>query len=145
MTIRLRAHHLLCLLTYVGKGYSSAFTANYDGIVERLSQGEDILVVEGPDDICAPLLGEDDPHCLRASVMDRDERAAEDVAALLSRPILGERLGLDPAVLGAMRRAFQSGKTRQACSNCEWSGLCSSIADVGFVGVRLKLPLMREA
>ncbi|TPN80750.1 DUF1284 domain-containing protein, partial [Mesorhizobium sp. B1-1-5] len=22
MTIRLRAHHLLCLLTYVGKGYS---------------------------------------------------------------------------------------------------------------------------
>ena len=25
MTIRLRAHHLLCLLTYAGKGYSPAF------------------------------------------------------------------------------------------------------------------------
>ena len=32
MTIKLRAHHLLCLLTYVGKGYSPAFTANYDRV-----------------------------------------------------------------------------------------------------------------
>ena len=37
MTVRLRAHHLLCMLTYVGKGYTAAFTANYDRIVERLN------------------------------------------------------------------------------------------------------------
>ena len=39
MTVRLRAHHLLCLLTYVGKGYSPAFTANYDKVVRRLGEG----------------------------------------------------------------------------------------------------------
>ena len=50
MTIRLRPHHLLCLLTYSGKGYSAAFTANYDVIAGQISQGEDILIVEGPDD-----------------------------------------------------------------------------------------------
>ncbi|WP_292282104.1 DUF1284 domain-containing protein, partial [Mesorhizobium sp.] len=64
MTVRLRAHHLLCLLTYVGKGYSPAFTANYDVVVKRLAGGEDILIVSGPDDICAPLLSESEPHCL---------------------------------------------------------------------------------
>ena len=29
MTVRLRAHHLLCMLTYVGKGYSPAFCAGF--------------------------------------------------------------------------------------------------------------------
>ena len=46
MTVRLRAHHLLCLLTYVGKGYSPAFTANYDKMVKRLAGGEDVLKIE---------------------------------------------------------------------------------------------------
>ena len=78
MTIRLRAHHLLCLLTYVGKGYSPAFTANYDAIAERLSRGEDILLVSGPDDICAPLLDEPEPHCLNEGVIERDRLAARD-------------------------------------------------------------------
>ncbi len=56
MTVRLRGHHLLCMLTFVGKGYSPAFVENYDRIAGRLSEGEDILLVDGPDDICAPLL-----------------------------------------------------------------------------------------
>ncbi|TJU92322.1 MAG: DUF1284 domain-containing protein, partial [Mesorhizobium sp.] len=64
MTVRLRAHHLLCLLTYVGKGYSPAFTANYDKVVKRLGEGEAVLIVSGPDAICAPMLDEREPHCL---------------------------------------------------------------------------------
>ena len=83
MTIRLRPHHLLCLLTYSGKGYSAAFTANYDVIAGRISQGEDVLIVEGPDDICAPLLGDSEPHCWRDSVTERDRLAARDLRELL--------------------------------------------------------------
>jgi len=63
MTVRLRSHHLLCLLTYVGKGYSAAFIANYDAIAKRLGRGEDVLIVSGPDDICQPMLGEAESHC----------------------------------------------------------------------------------
>ncbi|OWU61413.1 2Fe-2S ferredoxin, partial [Staphylococcus aureus] len=40
MTIRLRGHHLLCMLTYVGKGYSPAFVENYDAMAGRLGRGE---------------------------------------------------------------------------------------------------------
>ncbi|WP_439343967.1 DUF1284 domain-containing protein [Vacuolonema iberomarrocanum] len=72
MTIRVRPHHLLCLLTYSGKGYSPAFIANYDAIAARLSKGEDIVIVCGPDDICAPLLSDSEPHCWSASVTERD-------------------------------------------------------------------------
>ncbi|NDV89467.1 DUF1284 domain-containing protein [Aurantimonas aggregata] len=142
MTVRLRAHHLLCMLTYVGKGYSPAFTANYDVIVGRIDRGEDILIVEGPDDICAPLLGDEDSHCLRESVVERDDRAAEAVAVLLCRTIgPGGRIRLNPDMLQTMRWAFRSSEGRRACMNCEWASLCSSVAEDGFSDVRLGVSL----
>lgn len=135
MTVRLRAHHLLCLLTYVGKGYSPAFTANYDKVVGRLGEGEAVLIVSGPDDICAPMLDEPEPHCLRESAVERDRLAARDVGALLGRPIeAGEPLVLDASSLARMRTAFASG---QACSGCEWSDLCGAVAAGGFHDTRL--------
>jgi len=138
MTVRLRAHHLLCLLTYVGKGYTPAFTANYDKVVERLAAGEGALIVSGPDDICAPLLDDLDPHCLGESASERDRLAARDVGDLLGRPILaGARLELDAAALARMRQAFSSGKTRAACPGCEWFDLCGTVAAGKFRGARL--------
>lgn len=138
MTVRLRAHHLLCLLTYVGKGYSPAFTGNYDKVAERLTGGEEVLIVDGPDDICGPLLDEPEPHCLGESAAGRDELAARDVGALLHRPVAaGARFNFDPARLEAMREAFAAGRTRQACQGCEWSELCSAVAVAGYAGTRL--------
>ncbi|WP_095198723.1 DUF1284 domain-containing protein [Mesorhizobium carmichaelinearum] len=139
MTIRLRAHHLLCLLTYVGKGYSPAFTANYDAVAERLSRGEDILLVSGPDDICAPLLDEPEPHCLNESVIERDRLAARDVGDLLARSIqAGVRLDLDAAILARMRQAFSVGGVRKACDGCEWNELCSAIAADSFADTKVQ-------
>lgn len=138
MTIRLRPHHLLCLLTYVGKGYSPAFTANYDVIAGRLSRGEDILVVSGPDDICAPLLGEPEPHCWGESVVERDRLAARDVGDLLARPIKpGICIDLDAQTLARMREAFSAGLTRNACQGCEWAGLCSQVAASSYPDTRV--------
>ncbi|AZO16244.1 DUF1284 domain-containing protein [Mesorhizobium sp. M2A.F.Ca.ET.043.05.1.1] len=138
MTVRLRAHHLLCLLTYVGKGYSPAFTANYDKVVKRLGEGEDILIVSGPDDICAPLLNESEPHCRGESAAGRDDVAARDVAGLLGRPLpAGAWLELDPSTLARMREAFSSGLTRKACPGCEWFELCGAVAASGFHGTRI--------
>ena len=140
MTVRLRPHHLLCLLTYVGKGYTPAFTANYDVIAGRLSEGEDIEIVAGPDDICAPLLGEREQHCWNDNVTERDQLAARDVSKLLARvnPIApGTTLSLDAQTLGKLRDSFATGTIRQACAGCEWAGLCSTVAAGGYGGVRI--------
>ncbi|MER9725285.1 MULTISPECIES: DUF1284 domain-containing protein [unclassified Mesorhizobium] len=138
MTVRLRSHHLLCLLTYIGEGYSAAFVANYDVIAKRLGRGEDILIVSGPDDICQPLLGGAEPHCLRESAAGRDDLAARDVGKLLTRPIrAGVRFSLDAATLAGLRAAFAAGVTREACQGCEWAGLCSTVAAGGYRDVRL--------
>jgi hypothetical protein len=105
VTVRLRAHHLLCLLTYVGKGYTPAFTANYDVVVARLNAGEDVHLVEGPDDICAPMLA-DGHHCLNASITERDRQAMDAVAALLAcrRHDAGARCRIRSAYAIRLRR-----------------------------------------
>jgi hypothetical protein len=138
MTVALRPHHLLCLLTYVGRGYSPAFTENYDAIAARLVAGESVVLVAGPDDICQPLLGEAEPHCHRDSVVERDWLATRDVERLLGRPLsLGVELALTPEWLRRMRDAFSRGETREACGGCEWHGLCTGIAGSGYAGVKL--------
>lgn len=138
MTVRLRAHHLLCMLTYVGKGYTPAFCVNYDEIAARLTHGEEIEIVAGPDDVCAPLLSADAPHCHNESVLLRDAEAAASVSELTGRPIApGHRFALDAGMLVRFRAAFAAGTTRTACGGCEWSGLCDSVASGGFQGTRL--------
>lgn len=137
--VRLRPHHLLCLLTYAGKGYSEAFTAGFDALVDRLSQGAAVCVVDGPDDVCAPLCGDAAAHCHGDSVRQRDQRAAADLGALLRRPVdPGTVLTLDTALLTAWRQAFAQGRTRAACAGCEWQPLCTTIAGQGFAAVRLQ-------
>jgi hypothetical protein len=141
MTVRLRAHHLLCMLTYVGRGYSDAFTARFDEVVRRLGEGEEALLVRGPDDVCAPLLeASGEPHCHRESVLRRDEVAAASLQTLLGVGLQpGARLRLDEPTLTHLRSAFRAGHTRSACSGCEWFGLCSDIAQAEFAGTRLQI------
>ena len=123
-------------MTYIGRGYTPAFTENYDSIVTRLGAGEAIELVDGPDDICGPLLGVANTHCHNASVRERDR---------LARLAVSKRLGLDDfdglvlakPTLAELRTAFRAGPTRAACTGCEWSTLCDSVADQSFAGVRL--------
>jgi hypothetical protein len=43
--IELRGHHLLCILTYMGKGYTPAFVENYDAIVAQINRGDVTLKI----------------------------------------------------------------------------------------------------
>lgn len=123
------------MLTFVGEGYTPAFTDNYRGIAERLSAGEDIEIVSGPDDICAPLMQGEAPHCLNASVAARDAAAIEAVARLLGGAIEpGAILLLDAGLLQTLRQNFAAGTIRSACSGCEWEAFCDRIARDGFDG-----------
>jgi hypothetical protein len=140
--IRLRAHHLLCLLTYVGRGYTPAFVAQYSAIVARLNAGEGAVLVEGPDDICAPMLGATDlvapHHCLEPRIATRDTLARGAVAAALGQSLApGDTIPLDAPTIARLRDNFAAGTIRAACAACQWDGLCSNIAAGGFARTRL--------
>ncbi|ATN33816.1 2Fe-2S ferredoxin [Rhizobium sp. ACO-34A] len=140
MAIRLRPHHLLCMLTFVGRGYSPRFIANYEVLARRLSRGETILIVEGADDICAPLLEDESaPHCLGESVCGRDTEALAAVSELLGRPLsAGSSIVPGPNLFGKLRLHFSSGGIRTACNGCEWGSLCDHVAEGGYREVRIR-------
>lgn len=137
--IRLRPHHLLCMLTYKGEGYSQEFVQNFDRLTRQLAaSGEPVEVVSGPDDVCAPLLESGECHCFNPSVVERDQKAAAELSALLGEVVApGAILHLTPARMAVMRLAFRNGEIRSACTECPWKGLCDGIADAGFAGTRL--------
>jgi hypothetical protein len=129
------------MLTFVGEGYNPAFRANYRQIAKRLSAGEDILLVSGPDDICAPLVGCNDSHCHGAGVEMRDATAAEAVGLLLKQEISpGLSIRPDATLVERLRMAFAAGDIRSACHGCEWESLCSRVAGHSFRGVLVVPP-----
>lgn len=138
MTVRLRGHHLLCLLTYAGKGYSPAFTAGFDQIAARIAGGEAIQIADGPDDVCTPMLDDPTAHCGNTSVTLRDAASLRDVGHLMGRTLrTGDRMMLDRATIARMRAAFHQGQIRNACARCDWSGLCSDIAADGYAATAI--------
>ncbi len=135
-TVRLRGHHLLCLLTYKGLGYSPEFVAGMTATAARLVAGATAVIVEGPDDICEPLCrAEDHPHCHEATVPERDRRALSLVSSLLGRPLKsGDRLAFDEELRARLRSAYRDGAFEAACALCEWQPLCRDIAAEGYKG-----------
>lgn len=129
--LRFRPHHFLCALGYRGKGYSTQFTANMDGIVFgrlRAPVGQDMLieVVELSDDICAPC-----PH-RRGEGCDKQNR----IAALDRRH--AQRLGLRNGqrvgwqeMRARIRERVRSEDLDTLCQGCEWlgAGMCKEAVE----------------
>ncbi|WP_366654778.1 DUF1284 domain-containing protein [Fodinicurvata sp. EGI_FJ10296] len=136
--VRLRGHHLLCLLTYVGRGYTAEFVANFDLLATALSDGvRRIRIVDGPDDICRPVENCPDSHCHEPRVKRRDAAALVDIGRILGCDLLpGADIELDRDRIARLRAAFAEGSARSACQGCQWHRICSDVADSGFDGTR---------
>jgi hypothetical protein len=136
MSVRLRAHHLLCMLTFAGEGYSPEFVANLAAIVARVGAGEPVELVDGPDDVCAPLDGTD-AHCHEPSVRRRDREALRQLTAAEPPLSRARPLVFDRTAIAELRAHFAAGTIRAACNGCAWSALCTGIASAGYAATRL--------
>ena len=139
MSVRLRPHHLLCVLTFVGKGYSTAFIENFEEVVKRIVHDrEAVEIVNGPDDLCTPLLSDASCHCLSNSAALRDQLAAAALTDLLRQPVQrGVCLSLSSSAFDLLRASFAVAKIRSACAGCQWKSLCDCVARTEFEGTTL--------
>lgn len=135
--IRFRPHHLLCFLTYMGKGYSDKFTANFDALIDEINKGKvTIEIVDVPDDICAPRLcdeSDDICHCYDKSITERDNTVLADL-----KYAYGDKIHLTKDLIEKLRHDYKAGTIRAACIGCEWKELCDGIAEENFKGTKLK-------
>lgn len=122
MTIRLRGHHLLCLLGYRGKGYSDGFCANMTRVYEQLRTAPEtrIELIEGPDEICAAFPADQPAHCENGSVYRKDR----EIAGRIGIAVGETRAWSDICVAVAER--VQPDDIGSLCRDCRWEpyGLC---------------------
>jgi uncharacterized protein len=120
--IRLRGHHLLCLLGFRGMGYSEEFCVNMTAIYERLrlEPETEVVLTEGPDDICAHYPQDKPPHCEGASVYHRDALVLERLGLKL-----GEALPWS-AVTARLSEEIEPPDIPVICASCPWEpyGVC---------------------
>jgi uncharacterized protein len=140
MPVQLRGHHFLCILTYRGKGYTEIFVARMTGIVDAINAGSPVVLMSGPDDICAGLsqkCQEDASHdCLAAEIRELDGLAAIAVGAVLARD-LSVAAALGRSEIESLRKAYAAGSIRAACEGCSWKEFCDEIVSENFAGTLL--------
>ena len=137
--IRLRPHHLLCMLTFAGRGHSAGFVARMTRVLRLAAQGRAVRVVAGPDDICSGNGGKAaGGHCRTLRLRGRDARAVHDLRRVGLAPAHpGALLRINGARIARARRAFASGAIRSACAGCAWKALCDRLAEQRFAGCLL--------
>ncbi len=120
--MKLRAHHLLCLLGFRGLGYSPQFVANMDGIAERLRSFPETLIeiVRQPDDVCSPcpFLGEE--GCQDKGPGSEERRRDQDKAVMDRLNIkAGERLSW-LEIRERIHPAISPQDLYVICHDCQW-------------------------
>jgi hypothetical protein len=118
---RLRGHHLLCLLSFSGEGYSDAFVARFQELATLYRNPDSLVeVLASPDDACAACPHIGPAGCL--SPVDGPEAAVRE----LDRTVL-TLLGIEPGTwrageLHARLNGVEDAALHQACSRCSWYG-----------------------
>lgn len=118
----LRPHHGLCLLHFVGKGYSDGFVANMAAILEELGRnpGQVVRLLPQTDCLCACC-----PHNRCGECASGQKVLDYDRACL-------ERCGLEAGAALPWqeyrslveRNILRQGVLAEVCRNCQWLELC---------------------
>ena len=113
---RLRLHHLLCSMSYKGKGYGKKFVSAADRLMNRLKNTPDIMVriTTGKDALCSNCPG----TCKKAKVSIRDKFVIK---------LLGLKNGevyVYSELVKKLHRLMTPEKHAEICKECQWWELC---------------------
>ncbi|MGB9858146.1 MAG: DUF1284 domain-containing protein [Dictyoglomaceae bacterium] len=118
--MKIRAHHLLCLLHFEGKGYSEEFIKNMQMLKERLEKGEIFELIASPDDICSKC-----PYLLNETCSKGEDEIKRKDLRIIEYLNLRESaeynfLHLKEAILRKIKRNI----FKELCKDCSWFYLC---------------------
>jgi len=127
--MRLRAHHLLCILGFRGLGYDEKFIKKMESVIQRIKEHPDlrIEIIKECDDICAACPFNIDGLCENEAVGD-EERARERDKQIARRLDLktGDILTVKE-VMDLLKKKIKPGDLSVICKDCPWlkMGYCA--------------------
>lgn len=125
--VRLRGHHLGCILGFAGHGYDPNFSSHLAEVAAacRDEPASPVLVVRGPDEVCLPCPHLRDGRCARSPGADERVRAHDDAFLQALGIAPGELVSL-PALRGRLESDSRARSLLlDACTTCPWTGVCT--------------------
>ena len=134
VVLHLRPHHLLCLQTFTGHGYSEEFVRHMTLVRDQLIREPltPVELVSGVDDLCAHCPNNVDGQCTSDNPALFDSKVSRKLYS--SGLISPDAVSKDPPgkqpVLTGIPDALEisSSVLEECCPGCEWKELCLSIA-----------------
>lgn len=115
---KIRAHHGVCLYFFQGKGYSGDFVENMARMKAILAENPEIILMDGPDDICAAC-----PNRLTETCAEKASRYDREVLRRCGLSV-GERLPYREFSRKVIETILRPGVRAEICGDCQWSSLC---------------------
>ncbi|MCX7658574.1 MAG: DUF1284 domain-containing protein [Oscillospiraceae bacterium] len=123
--LKIRAHHLFCMLLFSGKGYDEKFSQNMNGIVCKLRNNpeQSLILLREPDDICSccPNLLQGECILGNEDVINKDETVLSGLKLEEGKEYTYKEI-LDVILNSKISEIFKN-----CCGDCRWHGvgLCS--------------------
>ncbi len=120
--MRLRAHHLLCILGFRGLGYDEKFIKGMEMVIQKIKKNPDLKIrlTEGCDDICSACPFNIEGFCGNEAV------GGEEAVRRKDREV-GERLELGARkeygirrILNLIKKKIKPGDLSDICGDCPW-------------------------
>lgn len=120
--VRFRGHHLVCLQFYRGEGYGPEFVENLHRLLARVERGEEVEIIEGPDDVCHSCPNLVDERCVHQEGSEEEIKGLDRSALAYLDLKAGDRVvwsGVRKKVLAAPAEFFTF-----FCTGCYWEKVC---------------------
>lgn len=128
-TIRIRAHHLLCIQGFQGKGYSADFINNMNQIIYFLKEGlndgisKKIKVVNYNDDICTHCPHLDKNICSQFPESEKRIKKMDNLTIDLLKLDCGQEYYYKD-ILSKINNIITFSEIKNICGNCSWNKDC---------------------
>lgn len=114
--INIRPHHILCIKSYIGKGYSEEFNINMKNIIGILKDdSQKVKIVLGVDDICSEC-----PYNLGNGLCKSQEKVEKMDFKVVEYFNIREDIYTYKELKDMVFKNLTDSKFVDICSNCQW-------------------------
>lgn len=120
--MNIRAHHLLCMKYFKGKGYSKEFVSNFYDVIKKLKKNPIIKIVNHPGVICNSCPHNADNKCVKKGPDFENKVKKKDNKVM---KYLGIKSNEEMRISDARKLVDDKlASVKKLCKECEWLEYC---------------------
>ena len=124
LTMRIRAHHLLCIQGFQGRGYSKDFIDNMRTVIKKIKLEPEIEIIDSGDVICSSCPHNENGRCQKKPnsvqrVKNMDLQVLKKIGLNKGAKVKTKN------IFSLVNKKFKYiSDTKEICDDCEWKGEC---------------------